>query len=528
VRAPRLVHDFLADSARHYPDKDALVFGDRRITYASVESMSNRLASALIEHGVHPGERISIYLGNCVEAVAAIFASLKSGAVFSCIDYRTKLDTLAYILNDCGARVLISHVSQWHRGNIASLCERVPSLNLVVLAGSDDVGESSDTARREVMVVPFQRAMQGFSADRPPCPVLDVDLAAIIYTSGSTGNPKGVMCSHLNMVSACSSINQYLENAAEDIIINMLSLSFDYGLYQVLLAFQVGSTLVLERGFQYPAAVLSRIEAERVTALPGVPDIFRTLLRMDLTRWDLSSVRYVTNTAAALHARDIRRIRRALPQARLYSMYGLTECKRVSYLPPQELDRRPGSVGLPIPNTEAWVENEHGRRSRPGEVGELVVRGSHVMQGYWGLPQETASTFRPGRYPADRLLYSGDLFTKDEQGFLYFKGRRGHLIYRGGKTVYPREVEEVLYGVDGVVEACVVGVEDSGGGEAVAACIVAEDGSHLTAEQIRLHCAARLKDYMVPTVVEFLPDLPKTYNHKPDRTSLSLHLRNRN
>jgi len=525
VDVAKLVHDSLRRSAERYPEKIGLVFGDCRMTYADIEAMANRLANALVAHGVRRGDRVAIYLGNCAETVVAIFAALKAGAVFTCIDYRTKLDTLSYILRDCGARALVSHASQRRRGNIALLCDQASSLGLVILVGRDDGGsDSAWCAEAEARMIPFSHILQEFPPDSPHRLVIDTDLAAIIYTSGSTGNPKGVVCSHQNMVSASTSIVQYLDNDPEDIIINVLSLSFDYGLYQVLMAFQVGATVVLERGFHYPAAVLNRIETEQVTGLPGVPDIFRKILRMDLSRWDLTSLRYLTNTAAALYESDIKGLRDAFPRARLYSMYGLTECKRVSYLPPEELDRRPGSVGIAIPNTEVWIEDGQGHRAGPGVVGELVVRGSHVMQGYWELPEETARTFRAGRYPAERLLHSGDLFTMDEDGFLYFKGREAHLIKSGGRIVYPREVEEALYGLAGVIEAGVVGVEDAILGQSIGACVVAEPGAGLTESQVRSHCAAHLEDFMVPGEVVFLPNLPKTYNHKPDRVRLCAHL----
>ena len=504
-----LVHDFLQQSADRHPGKIALVSDGRRMTYADLEALANRLANALMAHDVHRGDRVAIYLANCAEAVIAIFAALKAGAIFTCINSTTKFDKLSYILNDCRATALVSHTSR--RDMLARLCAQVPSLKFVALAGAEE---------DEKNMVSLPQIFQESPPHRPPPRGIDIDLAAIIYTSGSTGRPKGVMCTHLNMVSASTSITQYLENVPEDIIINVLPLSFDYGLYQVLMAFQVGATLVLERGFAYPAAILNRIEEERVTGLPGVPTIFAMLLQMDLSRWDLTSLRYLTNTAAALPVTHIQQLRKAFPQAKLYSMYGLTECKRVSYLPPEELDRRPGSVGIAIPNTEVWIEDEEGRRVGPGEVGELVVRGSHVMQGYWELPEETARTFRPGRYPGERLLYTGDLFTMDEEGFLYFVSRKDDIIKSRGEKVSPKEVEDVLYRLDGVIEAAVVGVPDPLLGQAIKAYVVSKDGVGLTEKQVLRHCAAHLEDFMVPKYVEFCDSLPKTPSGKISKRSL--------
>ncbi len=322
------------------------------------------------------------------------------------------------------------------------------------------------------------------------------------------------MSTHANVVFAASSIIQYLENVPQDVVINVLPLSFDYGLYQLLMVFKFGGTLVLERSFAYPAAILKRIEQEQVTGFPGVPTVFALLLQMNLSKFDLSSIRYLTNTAAALPVEHIQRLREAFPWARLYSMYGLTECKRTLYLPPQELDRRPGSVGIAIPGTEVWIEDENGNRLGPGEIGELVVRGSHVMQGYWNDPQETARRYRPGRYPAERLLYTGDLFKMDEEGFLYFVSRKDDVIKSRGEKVAPREVEGVIYKLPGVVETAVVGVPDEILGQAIKAFVVRGDGCEITEQDVLRHCRQHLEDFMVPQHVEFRDSLPKTSSGK--------------
>ena len=287
------------------------------------------------------------------------------------------------------------------------------------------------------------------------------------------------MSTHAN-VRLCRLVHHRVPGeTADDIVINVLPLSFDYGLYQLLMVFKFGGTLVLEKGFAYPAAVLKRIEQEKVTGFPGVPTLFAMLLQMDLSRFDLSSLRYLTNTAAALPVEHIQRLRDCLSLGRLYSMYGLTECKRTLYLPPEELDRRPGSVGIAIPGTEVWIEDEDGNRLGPGEVGELVVRGSHVMQGYWNNPEATARWYRPGRYPAERLLYTGDLFRMDEDGFFYFVARKDDIIKSRGEKVAPKEVEHVLYQLPGVVEAAVIGVPDDLLGQAIKAFVVCSD-AHAT------------------------------------------------
>lgn len=509
-----LVNDFLQDSARRHPDKVALICEGRRLTYAQIEEQANRIANGLRALGAQRGDRLAIWLPNSVEAVIAIFAILKAGGVFTVINPTTRPAKLAYILNNCSASGLF--LPARGQDQLDRLFRDIPSLQLAVLCGRGSAPPKASPPH----IVPFSHLLETCPSVRPPCPSIDIDLACLIYTSGTTGEPKGVMSTHANVAFAASSIIQYLENRPEDVIINVLPLSFDYGLYQLLMVFKFGGTLVLERSFAYPAAALRRIEQERVTGLPGVPTLFAMLLQMDLSRFDLSSIRYLTNTAAALPVEHIRRLREAFPWARLYSMYGLTECKRTLYLPPEELDRRPGSVGIAIPGTEVWIEDEAGNRLGPGEVGELVVRGSHVMQGYWGDPEETAKRYRPGRYPAERLLYTGDLFRMDEEGFLYFVARKDDIIKSRGEKVAPKEVESVLYQLPGVVEAAVIGVPDEVLGQAIKAFVVCGDGHTLTEQEVLRHCARHLEDFMIPRTVEFRTSLPKTPSGKIQKSAL--------
>jgi amino acid adenylation domain-containing protein len=506
-----LVNDFLQDSAKRLPDKTALVCEGQRLTYAQIEEQANRIANGLLALGVQRGDRVAVWLTNSVETVIAIFAILKAGGTFTVINPTTKPSKLAYVLNNCAARGLFAPARRVEQ--VADIFDSVPSLRCAVMCGKGAATTRPDT-------VTFPHLMETHPPTRPLCPTIDVDLACLIYTSGSTGDPKGVMSTHANVIFAASSIIQYLENVPEDIVINVLPLSFDYGLYQLLMVFKFSGTLVLERSFTYPAVVLKHIEQEKVTGFPGVPTLFAVLLQMDLGRFDLSSLLYLTNTAAALSVEHIQRLRDAFPWARLYSMYGLTECKRTLYLPPEELDRRPGSVGIAIPGTEVWIEDEGGNRLGPGEVGELVVRGSHVMQGYWNNPGATARWYRPGRYPAERHLYTGDLFKMDEEGFLYFVARKDDIIKSRGEKVAPKEVESALYRLPGVVEAAVIGVPDELLGQAIKAFVVCGEDHQLTKKDVLHHCTQHLEDFMVPKYVEFRDSLPKTSSGKIQASAL--------
>ncbi len=508
-----LVQDFLQNSAGRFPNKTALVCDGRRLTYAEIEAQANRLAHALTAHGVQRGDRVAIYLPNSVETVIGIFAILKAAGTFVVVNPTTKRDKLAFILNNCQATALLA--ADRNASLAAEAHAVVPSLKFTALSGK----RAAAAAAQKDIFYAFDDLLAAHPATRPPCPTVDQDLACLIYTSGSTGDPKGVMSGHNNVVFASGAIVQYLENTPDDIVINVLPLSFDYGLYQLLMVFRFGGTLVLEKSFAYPAAILKTMEAERVTGFPGVPTVFAILLQMDLSPYDLSSLRYLTNTAAALPPSHIAEIRDKFPWTTLYSMYGLTECKRTLYLPPDQLDVRPGSVGIAIPGTEVWIEDENGKRVGPGVVGELVIRGSHVMRGYWENPEATAKCYRPGPTPGEQILYSGDLFRMDEDGYLYFVARKDDIIKSRGEKVSPKEIENVLYGIAGVVEAAVVGVPDPILGQAIKAFVVV-DGAALTEKDILRHCRAHLEDLMVPQHVEFRDNLPKTSTGKIKKTDL--------
>jgi long-chain acyl-CoA synthetase len=508
-----LVQDVLHDSVVRLPQKVALVCDNQHLTYSQIEAMANRLANAMLERGLRRGDRVVICLENSVEAVVGVFATLKAGGVFVPVNHSTKVEKLAYILNNCNATILILDSAK--ASMLDALAAHVTSLQLSIVCGTDAADRClGRTGRLEFAVV-----QATYPADRPSARNIDLDLACLLYTSGTTGDPKGVMCDHSNMVFVGDSVIEYLENVEEDVITNVLPLSFGYGLYQLLMVFRFGGTLVLERSFAYPAAVLKRMEAERVTGFSGVPTIYALLLQMDLSRYDLSSLRYFTNAAAALPLSHIQALRERLPQAKLFSMYGQTETKRTLYLPPAELDRRPESVGIAIPGTEVWIEDEAGNLLPPGQVGELVVRGRHVMRGYWADPEATAHRFRPGPLPGERVCYSGDLFRMDEDGFLYFVARKDDIIKCGGEKVAPKEVENVLYGLQGVVEAAVVGVPDPMLGYAIKAFVVCQ-GHHLTATEVRSHCYDHLEEHMVPKYVEFRDELPKTTSGKIKKTDL--------
>jgi acyl-CoA synthetase (AMP-forming)/AMP-acid ligase II len=544
-----LVQHFLENSASRLPDKVALICDGKRLTYSEINRQADQLASALANLGIKRQDRVVIFMDNSAESVASLFGILKAGAIFIMVNATMKAKKLRYILKDSDAKALITHSNKARI--IHEALDGVSPLEHILWVGSApklppsgsagirfhawndlvDLSPSSVVNGPLSEYQPSAVSLQspgsppldpGSSVSRAPCAGgIDIDLAAIIYTSGSTGEPKGVMSAHYNMVAAAKSITRYLGNTEDDILLNVLPLSFDYGLYQVLMAFLFGGTVVLEKSFLYPYRILEKVVEEKVTGFPLVPTMAALLLQMeDLSKFDFSRLRYMSNTAAALPVAYIRKLQSLFPHVRIFSMYGLTECKRVSYLPPDQLDKRPDSVGIPIPNEEVFVVDESGNEVPPGEVGELVIRGSNVMQGYWNAPEETARRYRPGRYRGETLLYSGDLFRRDEEGYLYFVARKDDMIKTKGERVSPKEIESALCELEGVAEAAVIGVPDEIFGQAIKAFVVQKKGAGLVDKDVLSYCTKSLEPFMVPKYVEFIESFPKSPSGKIDKKEL--------
>lgn len=500
-----LAHELLRDSAQRIPDKTALICRGRHHTFSELEMDSDRLAGALQRLGVQRGDRVAIFLDNSVELVLSLFAIHKAGAVSVVLNSSIKADKLKCLLNDCGARVLISQAYMYPR--IQSIRSSLASLQSFIWTDQVTHASPLDVSLEKILELPHVV---------PTDPhLIDQDLCMIIYTSGTSGDAKGVMLTHRNVTNTAWAVSTYLENTPSDIVLCVLPLSFSYGLCQIYTAARVGFTVALESSFAYPFRTLQLMEELRITGLPGVPSIFATFLQMEaFAKADLTTLRFITNAGAAIAPAHIRQLRELIPHARFYSMYGQTECTRVSYLNPELVDEKPTSVGRAIPNEEVYIVSECGRRVGPDETGELVVRGAHVMRGYWGRPEDTSKVLRDGEITGEKVLHTGDLFRMDSEGLLYFVGRRDDIFKCRGEKVSPREVENVLYELDSVAEAAVVGVEDVLDGQAVMAFLVLREGSTISATQVRQHCRQRLEGFMVPKFVEFRQSLPKTESGK--------------
>lgn len=518
-RYPRLLQDSLTISAARHAEKTAIVTADERVTYAELHDRASRFASLLQEAGVRRGDRVAIFLENSVDTVAGIYGALYAGAAFMVVNPQTKEDKLHYVLADSGAAAVLSEgrLARAVSDLLADPATALPGLLALMLAG--DAADGGGAPRDDRFAA---RRLADWTSTALSAPgTIPLDLAALVYTSGSTGNPKGVMLSHQNMVFAQGSLVEYLRLDASDRILNLLPLAFDYGLYQALMAVHLGATLVLERTFAFPAAIVKRVVDEGVTVFPGVPTVFATLLSLHRNApLAMPSVRRYTNTAAHLPDEYVPGLLEMSPGALVYKMYGLTECKRVCYLEPELVLSKPLSVGKAIPGTETYLVGEDGRPVGPGVTGTLYVRGPHVMLGYWNLPAETEHMLKPGKYPGERVLCTHDWFRTDEDGFLYFMGRSDDIIKSRGEKVSPVEVENALATIPGVREAAVIGVPDELLGQAVRAFVVLDPGATYTEQAFKREALARLESFMVPRDVRFVDDLPKTATGKVRKKSL--------
>ena len=494
------VHSAFDARCLEVPDKTAVVAADREVSYRELDERVNGVANALHAAGIGPGDRVLLLLDSGVDFVASLHAVWRLGAVVVPLGPQTKAAKLAHVLADTGARALLTQ---------ASLAPAWAGLSLAPL-----VWAQGDTAAQPW---PQPATTARFSGG----PGNASELATLIYTSGTTGVPKGVMLSHANMLAAWRAVQAYLQLAHDDVIGLALPPSFSYGLYHVLMGLGIGATLVLENTAAFPMRLLQRLAAQRVTVFPGVPTLWASLLALDLSAHDLSALRLITNAAAALPAAHTAQLRERLPHARLLLMYGLTECMRASYLPHEEVDARPDSVGRGIPHQAHWLEDEHGQRLPQGSTGELVVCGAHVSVGYWNAPAGQPGRLTPGPHPGENTLHTGDLFRSDADGWLYCVGRTDDMFKSRGEKVYPLEVEHAICELPGVREAAVIGIPDERLGLAVKAFVRLREGATLSEREIIRHCLARLESWMAPKTVAFVDELPLTESGKLRRRDLA-------
>jgi len=486
-----LIHHMLRTSAHHLADKEALVHGDQRLSYREVARRSSGLATGLRRRGLVRGDRIGIYLEPSAAQVISIFGVSEAGGVFVPINATLFPEQVAHIARDCGMKGLITTAAKL--STLTPLLHQIPSLEFVVLTGE---GITPQTA------LPAHRLEDLYELSGPPeCPeqAISKDLAAILYTSGSTGKPKGVMLSHANVMAGSTIVSTYLGISSAERILAVLPFSFDAGMNQLMTAFQQGGTIVLIN-FVFAREVVQMLLKERITGLAGVPTLWSLLAQPSSTlqKQPLTNLRYITNTGGAMPQAVLKVLRQALPTTKVFLMYGLTEAFRSTYLPPEELDRRPTSMGKAIPDTEILVLKENGEPCKPGEIGELVHRGPTVSLGYWNRPEDTARALRPNPVlspemgDCERVCYSGDLVKTDDEGFLYFVGRRDTMIKSSGFRISPTEIEEVLFQTGKLRGAAAIGIPDDVLGQVVKVFVVAKDGTPLDPQELLSICAEKM------------------------------------
>ena len=513
---PVLLHDLPARAAALWPTQRALTSGDQHLLYVELQAQVNAFASGLLSLGLSPGERVAVFLEKRVEAVAASFAAPAAGGVLVPVNPLLKPAQVVHILQDSGARVLLTSASRL--ALLGAALDECPTLrHVVVCEGATTVASSGFAVQAwpDLLLTP--------PATLPAR--LESDVAAIFYTSGSTGRPKGVVLSHRNLVAGAISVAGYLNNRASDTLLAALPLSFDAGFSQLTTAFLVGARVVL-LNYLLPRDVLQAMAKEQVTGLTAVPPLYMQLAALDWPAEATRSLRYWANTGGRMPRATLDRLRDCVPEAQPFLMYGLTEAFRSSYLPPAEVDRRPDSMGRAIPNVHIHVLRDNGTECDPDEPGELVHRGPLVALGYWNRPDETAQRFRPlppalsagreGLVSTEIAVFSGDTVRRDADGFLYFVGRRDEMIKTSGYRVSPTEVEEAVHASGLVREVLAVGVAHETLGQVIHVAAVAVDAGDTAA--LLAHCRAQMPGYMVPTAVHWSTEpLPRNPNGKLDR-----------
>lgn len=514
----------IARQALTSPDATALLYKDQLFNYRDLQQQVEATANGLLALGLSPNDRVATYLPKQPETVFSLFGAAAAGGVFVPVNPLLKPAQVAYILKDCNVRTLVT--SAQRLGILSEALAACPDLQTVILV---DEAPASQPAHYQQMQWQTFCSANG----HPPHNRIDADMAAILYTSGSTGNPKGVVLSHKNMVTGAHSVASYLNNTAEDRLLAALPLSFDYGFSQLTTAFSVGASVTL-MDYLLPRDVIRAIEKYQITGLAAVPPLWNQLVQLEWPASTANTLRYITNSGGAMPKATTAGLRKSLPDTQVFLMYGLTEAFRSTYLPPDQIDIRPDSMGKAIPNAEVMVVRPDGSECDPHEPGELVHRGSLVAVGYWGDTAKTAERFkpapgRPGELPLPEIaVWSGDQVKRDEEGFLYFISRLDEMIKTSGYRVSPSEVEEVIYSLPAVKEVAALGASHPtlGQGILVVASAVDDSNKEDLEKIILAHCRKELPNFMVPHAILIESELPHNQNGKIDRKQLATEHQN--
>ena len=528
-----LLHELVRASAVRTPDASALTDGSTHHSYAALAELIEGVRNGICDAGLNRGARVAVYLDKRVEMVATCFGSAAAGTVFVPLNPLLKTEQVAYILQDCGVRLLVTSAERL--ALLQTVLPQCPELQHVVLTPTEGAAGAVASSAGMLRVQHWSDWLQ--SPPHAGHRVIDTDMLSILYTSGSTGQPKGVVLSHRNMVAGAKSVASYLGNHEQDVLLAALPLSFDAGFSQLSTAFHAGARVVL-LNYLMPRDVLKAMVRESVTGLTAVPPLYIQLSTLDWPAEVDQKLRYFANTGGRMPRETLQALRARVPSAQPFLMYGLTEAFRSTYLPPEEVDRRPDSIGKAIPNAEILVLRGDGSECAADEPGELVHRGALVGMGYWGDAEKTAERYKPlpvgvggreaGMQIPELAVFSGDNVRRDAEGFLYFIGRRDEMMKTSGYRVSPTEVEEVLYGTRLVGECVAFGTDHPSLGQAIHVIATAPAGSsELDVSALLAMCKQRMPAYMVPAAIWPQPGpLPRNPNGKIDRKLLATEWHN--
>ena len=516
-----LLPDLIKQHALGRPDADALCFKTQTLSYADLWQQITAFQQGMLAADLKRHDRVAIYLPKQIETVTAMFGTSAAGGVFVPVNPGLKARQVSYIMQNCNVRILITSADRLKV--MQEFLHECDDLRRIVIVGK--MPEDIDTHGVDV------ESWDDFVISEPDHqraahPVIDADMTAILYTSGSTGMPKGVVLSYRNMVAGAQSVATYLNNCPEDVILSVLPLSFDAGLSQLTTAFYAGAKVVL-MNYLLPRDVIRAVAKNKVTGLTLVPPLWVQLAELEWQEEAVSSLRYIATTGGRMPIPVTEKLSSVLSHSDIYLMYGLTEAFRSTYLPPEEVKRRPDSIGRAIPNAEILVVREDGTLCGPGEPGELVHRGALVSLGYWNDMERTKERFRPapgqvsGLPNPELAVWSGDTVKMDDEGYLYFVGRRDEMIKTSGFRVSPTELEEIIYASGLVGEVAAIGVEDMQLGQAIYIVVTAKDGHDFEEETLIAFCRQEMPTYMVPKRVILWDALPRNPNGKVDRKKIA-------
>lgn len=504
------IYKLLIKSSKDYPNKEAVVCGGRRFSYSELEEASTRLANFLIAQGVNHGDRIGIFCNKDIEEIIAIFAILKIGAIFVHINPQFMESQLRHVISDCNIKVLF--VNDIKSVKVTKAYPKKCPINLFISL-STKINLNGNVPKN----IHFLKNILKESVEKQvsyDC-VDENDIASIIYTSGSTGMPKGVIVTHKIFYNSTIASASVFENNSNDRLISVTPFSFDGALSQLFTSFLVGGTLVLQKS-NFPKDIVKTLLDEKITGFHAVPTLWILLLQKysPFPKYDYPHLRYISIIGEAFPQDYLDKLKNVLKETKFYMMYGTTEAFRSTYLPPDDFEKKKSSVGKPFPGVEILIMDKRDNLCKPGETGEIVHKGAFISPGYWNNTKKSIESFRRNR------LYTGDLGKLDNDGYLYFIGRKDGMIKTSGYRVSPEEIEKCLYEIEEIKEVAVVGVPCEETGSIIKAIVVCKDDSFLTQKDVINYCKKRLPSYMIPRQVEFRESLPKTSTHKINKSEL--------